>query len=121
MTFDVVSHKFLDRMLAKAKVSNKTRSVFRSIYKTTSVVTVVEDMDGKSVMSEVFPVNRGVVQGDMTSPLYFMLALEMMFRLHDKNPNKDIDLGEHNVHSLGYVYDAVLLDTRLSVSPSDRN
>ena len=114
--FDTISHKFLDRTLAAAKASNKTRAMFRSIYRAASAVTVVEGIDGKPVTSEVFPVNRGVVQGDITSPLYFILALEMLFRLHDTNPNKGVDLGGHNVHSLGYADDAALLDSKLAVA-----
>jgi hypothetical protein len=32
--------------------------------------------------SDPFPVNRGVTQGDVVSPLYFIIALESIVRRH---------------------------------------
>ena len=91
--FDSVSHKFLDIALTKAGASNKTRAMFRAIYRAARVRTEVQGTDGKVVLSEVFPVNRGVVQGDITSPWYFILALELiLLRTHDKDSRKDITL-----------------------------
>ena len=76
--FDSVSHKFLDQALARAGASNKSRAIFRAIYNAASARTEVADVDGKTVLSEAFPIRRGVVQGDITSPLYFILALELI-------------------------------------------
>ena len=45
------------------------------------------------VLSEPFPINRGVVQGDILSPLYFILALEMILRRHDNVAGKGVDYG----------------------------
>ena len=84
--FDSISHKYLDHALKEAGASVKTRRMFRAIYKAASAVTKVSDVDGKEVMSNPFSIDRGVVQGDITSPLYFILALELILREHDKNP-----------------------------------
>ena len=37
--FDSISHKFLDKALKRAKVSVKTRRMFRAIYRVTNTVT----------------------------------------------------------------------------------
>ena len=74
--------KFLDKALAKAGASNKCRAMFRSIYASATARTKVSDTDGKSVLSDAFAINRGVVQGDITSPLYFIIALELLLKTH---------------------------------------
>ena len=107
--FDSVSHKYLDRALQKAGASIKSRRMFRAIYSAASAVTKVESIDGKIVMSPTFPIRRGVVQGDITSPLYFILALELILKEHDTNPHKGVDFGGTKVHTLGYADDAALL------------
>ena len=45
--FDSVSHKFLDQALRDAKVSDKSRSLFRAIYKAVSATTKVSATDGE--------------------------------------------------------------------------
>ena len=55
-------------------------------------------------------ISRGVVQGDITSPIYFILALELILRDHDKLPNKGVQFGNRRIHTLGYADDAALID-----------
>ena len=81
--FDSISHKFMDTTLADAGASNKSRALFRAIYKAASAVTKVSSTDGAEVKSKPFPIRRGVVQGDITSPLYFILSLELILKKHD--------------------------------------
>ena len=69
-SFDSVSHKFLDQALKKVGATNKSCALFRAIYKEASAMTKVASTDGKMVASDPFQVNRGVIQGDITSPLY---------------------------------------------------
>ena len=114
--FDTVSHRFLDRALAEAKATDKSRAVFRSIYGAATANTKVQDTDGKQVYSDTFPINRGVLQGDITSPLYFILALELILKLHDTHPSKGVDFGGRQVHTLGYADDCALLDTTLETA-----
>ena len=70
----------------------------------------MSDIDGKTVLSDSFYVRRGVVQGDVTSPVYFVLALELILELYDKHPSKGVDFGSTRVHTLGYADDTALLD-----------
>ena len=106
--FDSVSHKFLDRSLAKAGASRKTRAMFRAIYAVASGIARVRGLNGKTIYSESFEVCRGVIQGDIISPIFFILAMEQIFRLHD-NDGDGITLGNHlHICVLGYADDAAL-------------
>ena len=116
--FDSVSHKFLDEALKEAGATNKTRAIFRAVYAAATARTVVKDTDGKRVLSEAFNINRGVVQGDITSPLYFILALELLLKRHDARTNKGIEFGNTKIHTLGYADDAALIDSSLEISTS---
>lgn len=108
--FDSVSHKFLDATLQEAGASVKTRRMFRAIYQAASAVTKVNDVDGAVSYSASFPIRRGVLQGDITSPVYFILALEKILRDHDKVRGKGVVFDNQIVHTLGYADDAALLD-----------
>ena len=114
--FDSVSHKFLDRALKRAGASNKTRVLFRAIYRAASAYTEVNSTDDTVVRSQPFPVNRGVIQGDILSPLFFILALELILKYHDNVPGKGVQVGGETVHTLGYADDAALLDASLDVA-----
>ena len=78
--FDSVGHKFIDSTLGDANAKPQTRAIFRSIYSKATAKTKVKGVDGKIVYSETFPVRRGVIQGDITSPWYFILVLEAILR-----------------------------------------
>lgn len=81
--FDSISHKFIDETLRKAGVSTKAKVIFRTIYtiyKAVSAYTTAQGTDGKQIKSDVFCIVRGALQGDMTSPLFFVLALELILR-----------------------------------------
>ena len=108
--FDTVSHKFLDEALAEAGAPIKVRAMFRAVYSSASAFTTVPASDGRKVKSDVFGIRRGVVQGDITSPLYFILALELILRRHDAIAGKGASLGSTTLHSLGYADDVALID-----------
>ena len=114
--FDSVSHKFIDEALKAAGASNKSRALFRAIYKAASATTKVQGTDGTDVLSAPFPIDRGVIQGDITSPLYFILALELILRKHDNISGKGIQFGGATVDTLGYADDAALLDSSSGVA-----
>ena len=108
--FDSVSHKFIDTALADAGASAKSRAIFRAIYQAASATTRVADTDNKYVQSRPFPIRRGVVQGDITSPLFFVIALQLILKRHDKVCGKGVQFAGDNVHTLAYADDAALLD-----------
>ena len=53
---------------------------------------------------------RGVIQGDITSPMYFIIALESILRKYDNIPGKGVPFGGRTLHTLGYADDAALID-----------
>ena len=104
--FDSVSHKFVDQTLEKAGVSNKVRAMYRAVYKAAAAFTDVAGVDGKKVRSNRFSIERGVLQGDVASPLFFILALELILRRYDAaGPEKGVTLAETMIHVLGYADD----------------
>ena len=111
--FDSVSHKFIDEALGEARVPTKVRAMFRAIYKAAAAFTTTPGPDGKQIPSEHFDINRGVLQGDVTSPLFFILALELILRRYDNNARADkgIPLAEVMVHLLGYADDVAVVDS----------
>ena len=82
------------------------RALFRAIYISASAFTVAKDTDHTSFKSEVFPIRRGVLQGDILSPLFFILALTLILRKHDDLVNKGVPLVQTIVHTLTYADDA---------------
>ena len=114
--FDSVSHRFLDEALKKAGTSNKSRAMFRAMYEAASAYTAIADTDGGKVRSKKFQINRGVVQGDIVSPLYFILALQLILERHDTDEDKGVQFGGHTVHTLGYADDAALIDKTVAAA-----
>ena len=109
--FDSVSHKFIDETLEKAGVSTKARAIFRAIYKAAAAYTTAAGTDGKRIRSDIFSIDRGVLQGDVISPLFFILALELILRRHDaENPNTGIPMADILIRHLGYADDVAAVD-----------
>lgn len=84
-SFDTVSHKFMDRTLAKADSSRKSHTIFKvkAIYAAASGIARVNDTDDKYVFSDTFNVGRGVIQADIISPVLFILALDTLVQQFD--------------------------------------
>ena len=110
--FDSVSHKFIDTALEKAGVAPKVRTMYRAIYKAAHAFTTAAGTDGKQIRStNRFNIDRGVLRGDVTSPLFFILALELILHRHDAvSPEKGITIADTLIHILGYADDVAVLD-----------
>ena len=81
--------------LKRTGASLKTRAIYRAIYNTASAYTETKGADGKTFRCDNFNIGRGVLQGDITSPLFFILALELIMRTHDAaNPEKGVKLAD---------------------------
>ena len=109
--FDSVAHKFLDATLASVKASRKSRAIFRATYAVASGVAKVKGTDGNIIFSHHFDTGRGVVQGDIVSPVFFILALDQIFQKYDKYV-KGVGCGEIlTLQTLGYADDAALVES----------
>ena len=112
--FDTVSHHFLDQALAEAKVPDKCRAILRAIYESATAMVRVTNADGSYEFSNVFPVDRGVIQGDIVSPSCFTAALHLIRILYDvKGGTK---MGDLSVDCLEYADDAALLDNLVELA-----
>jgi len=110
--FDTVSHKFMDSTLAKAGASRKSRAIFRSIYAAASGIARVNGTDGKYVYSGAFNVGRGVIQGDIISPVLFILALDALVQQFDSVRGKGFKCGRIlRLDVLGYADDVALISS----------
>ena len=72
--FDFVSHEFMNATLIIAGVSRKNRVIFRVIYVAATGTVRVNNTDGQHHYSGSFHVRRGVIQGDIISPILFILV-----------------------------------------------
>ena len=107
--FDSVSHKYLDMSLKHVGALRKTRAIFRAIYMAAEGTARVRGLHGDKVYSAEFKVRRGVIQGDIISPIFFILAMEQIFRVHDPSPSGvNVDNYLH-IGVLGYADDAALV------------
>ena len=82
-------------------------------------MTEVKGPDGKTIYSKVFPVRRGVVQGDIIIPLHFTLTLKIILRKYNITTRKGTHLTHTNTwvptHTLGCADDAVLVDENANI------
>ena len=109
--FDSISHRFLDQALAKARASRKTRAMFRAIYKAAEGAARLRGADGKFTFSKTFDVLRGVIQGDIISPIFFIIALDQLVQRFDVG-GTGVPVGHIKaIRVLGYADDAAMCDT----------
>ena len=110
--FDTVSHKFMDSTLAKAGASRKSRAIFRAIYAAAAGIARVNGTDGNYVYSGAFNVGRGVIQGDIISPVLFILALDALVQQYDSVQGKGFKCGRIlRLDVLGYADDVALISS----------
>ena len=109
--FDSISQKFLDKTLKDAGASLKSRAIFRAIYEAASGVARVQSIiDGQRILSQAFNVARGVIQGDIMSPVLFILALDQLIQNCDRQA-RGIKAGRLlRFKVFGYADDAALVD-----------
>ena len=109
--FDSVSHKFIDKTLTHAGASRKTRAIFRAIYEAAAGVARVSGIDGTYTFSGSFAVRRGVIQGDIISPVLFILALDQLVQTFDRS-GEGVKCGRIlKMRVLGYADDAALVES----------
>ena len=84
--------------------------MFHTIYQVPTVYTTTSSVGGDNINSEKFPIRRGVFQGDITSPLYFILVLEFILRKYDVKQDKGVSFMVIMLHTLGYTDDVTLLE-----------
>ena len=97
--FDTESQLFLDEVQA--------------IFTAATGVVRVGQPNGKMAVSEPLDIERGVLQGDIFSPVSFIAGLDRISRRHDiSNSGVTVGTGENTVcvSKLEYADDAALID-----------
>ena len=106
--FDTESQAFLDEALSNANVSTKVRRIIQAIFNAASGCVRIGNSN-----SDAFNISRGVLQGDIFSPVAFIAGLWRIFATHDR-PGAGITVGyapnEVKISALEYADDAGLLD-----------
>ena len=65
----------------------------------------IRQQDGVVEMSEPFNIERGVLQGDIFSPVCFIAGLDRIFKLYDHvNPGMAVGTGAHTVCMATFEY-----------------
>ena len=111
--FDTESQMFLDEALAEAGVGAKVRRIVQAIFAAATGVVRLRHPDGTMTLSEPFDIARGVLQGDIFSPVAFIAGLDRIFRMHDlQNPGVAVGVGESTtiMSKFEYADDAALVD-----------
>ena len=119
VAFDSESQKFLDEALGAAGVSTKIRRVIQAIFRVAHGCVRIRQNDGTFVHSELFDILRGVLQGDIFSPVAFIVGLWRIFSKYDI-PGAGVTVGQSPyevlVSKLEYADDAGLIDENTEVA-----
>ena len=117
--FDTESQLFLDSALADAGVSVKVRRIIQAIFAAATGVVRIRQPSGDNMLSDPFNIERGVLQGDIFSPVCFIAGLDRIFRLHDV-ANSGMVVGEAEsailVSKFEYADDAALVDENAALA-----
>ena len=107
--FDSVSHACLEAALRDAGASDKSIAMFRAVYSMAKGAVRVTGADGSRLISREFDIGRGVLQGDLISPLYFIIALAYVFK--ESDPGGSAKILGLLIDALFYADDAALLSS----------
>ena len=114
--FDSESQLFLDEALRAADVSIKLRRIIQCIFSAATGCVRISKPNGEHDLSEPFDISRGVLQGDLFSPVAFIAGLMRTFALHDI-PGSGVKVGsppnELIISSLEYADDASMVDANV--------
>ena len=80
--FDSIYHSYLLNALTSYGVPMKYCRLVREIYRSAEVRVRLQDRSGNRSYSRNVSVSRGVIQGDIPSPVCFLVALDKMLREH---------------------------------------
>ena len=74
--FDTVGHDFIQVALSDHDIPEKYKNLIKAIYN--NALGRIKGING--TLSDAFPINRGVLQGDILSPILFILCLNSIWK-----------------------------------------
>ena len=111
--FDTESQLFLDEARSEAGVDAKMRRIVQAIFAAATRVVRITQADGSVKLSNPFNIARGVLQGNIFSPIAFIAGLDRIFRQNDVHTaGVTVGSGESSMKMSKFEYadDAALVD-----------
>ena len=88
--------------------------MFLAIYAAAEGTARVRGLNDKTLRIESFKVRRGVIQGGIVSPIFFILALKQLFRTHNPSPT-GVQVGNYlQIGTLGYADDVGIISPSIA-------
>ena len=110
--FDSILHSYLLNALKEYNVPLKYCRLVQAIYKSAKVRVKIQEISGSKKYSRPISIKRGVIQGDIPSPICFLVALDKLLKDHG-NLQSGIQLTPTLLFShIVYADDAALPDTQ---------
>ena len=109
--FDSIHHSYLLNTLVQYGVPLKYCRLIKLIYDSAQVRVRLQEPGGEKTYSRNVSVNRGVIQGDIPSPVCFLVALDKLLKDHGNHPNSRIQVTDPlHLAELEYADDAAMPD-----------
>ena len=78
--FDSILHSYILSALKEYGVPNKYCRIIQQIYQTAAVRVRIQEPSGTKCYSRNIPIRRGVIQGDIPSPVFFVVSLDKLLK-----------------------------------------
>ena len=108
--FDSIYHSYLLNALVEYGVPMKYCRLVRSIYNSAEIRVRLQEPGGSRSYSRNVSINRGVIQGDIPSPICFLVALDKLLKDHASRTGGIQITPSLHISSMEYADDAVLPD-----------
>ena len=80
--FDSINHSYMLESLKQYDVPLKYVRLVSAIYRNAAIRVRLQEVGGARSYSRAVPVRRGAIQGDIPSPVVFLVALDRLLREH---------------------------------------
>ena len=80
--FDSINHSYMLESLKMYNVPLKYIRLVRAIYRNAAVRVRLNEVGGNRCYSRAVPIRRGAIQGDIPSPIAFLVALDRLLKEH---------------------------------------
>ena len=117
--FDSIYHSYLLNALVEYGVPMKYCRLVRSIYNSAEIRVRLQEPGGSRSYSRNVSINRGVIQGDIPSPICFLVALDKLLKDHASRSGGIQITPSLHISSMEYADDAVLPDKDTQMATQD--
>ena len=113
--FDSILHSYLLQSLLDYGVPRKYCRLVAKIYKSATVQVRIQEVSGERKLSREIAIRRGAIQGDIPSPVYFLVAFRLL-KEHGGTAENGIQLTPDLIlNDLEYADDAGLADKNVEL------